>query len=63
MHHETITVRRPIFVKGKGLPKDGVCLANAGETVSVCSENGADWFVKLYYKGKRLKVATVPNSL
>jgi hypothetical protein len=63
MKWETITLRRPIFAKGKDLPKDGVCLANAGDTISVCSENGADWFVKLYYKGKLLKVATILNTL
>lgn len=53
-----IILKNPIWVKGKGMPKNGICLFNAGETVKVIKEN-SQHFILGFYKGKPIKVATI----
>lgn len=57
----TTILKYPLFVKGKNLPKNGVCLANAGEEVPVVIEN-SQTYVVVSYKGKQLKVATIVDT-
>lgn len=54
-----VVLNHPIFVKGKGLPKDGVCLFREGETVTAYTDNGAEWYLMGHYKGQKLKIATL----
>lgn len=63
MRCKKIVLRHPLFVKGKGLPKEGVQFFREGEEVTICSENGAEWFVKAFYKGRHIRIATIPSSL
>lgn len=58
-----VTLTRPIFVKGEGLPKDGVCLFNAGETVTAQTDNGSQWYVLGTYRKKQIRVATILSTL
>lgn len=53
-----ITLKRPIWVKGKGLPKNGICLFREGDIVEVIKEN-SQCFIIGSYKGKQIKVATI----
>jgi hypothetical protein len=54
-----VTLTRPIWVKGKGLPKDGVPLFSEGEEVIAYTDNGAQWYLKGHYKGREIRVATI----
>lgn len=56
-------ITRNIWVKGVGLPKNGVQICKEGETVKLVSENGVEWYIPFYYKGIEGKIATVPNTL
>lgn len=58
-----VVLSRPLFAKGKGLPKDGVCVASECETVTVETANGHEWFVVVHYKGKTLRIATILSTL
>ena len=60
---KTIVLTRPLFVKGKGLPKDGVCIAKEGEKVTLVSANGAEWYIQHAYKARVLLIASVPSTL
>jgi hypothetical protein len=54
----TVVLTRPIWVKGKGLPKDGVMLHSEGEGVTVVREHGQD-FILSSYQGKPIRIATI----
>lgn len=54
-----ITLTRPIWVKGKGMPKDGVQLFHEGEEVIAYTDNGSQWYLKAHYQGREIKVATI----
>lgn len=54
-----ITLSRPVFVKGKGLPKNGVCLFRDGEEVTAYTDNGSQWYLLGHYRGQEIKVATI----
>lgn len=58
-----ITLTRPIWVKGKGLPKEGEQLFHEGEEVWAHSVNGAEWYIATSYKGREIKVAVVIGAL
>lgn len=58
-----ITLTRPVSVKGKGLPKNGVFLFRDGETVTARTDNGRDWYLLGHYKGQTIKVATILSTL
>ena len=55
---KVIKLSRPIWVRGKGLPKAGAQLFREGQEVTVHTDNGAEWYIAGYYKGKQIKVAT-----
>lgn len=57
-----ITLSRPIWVKGKGMPKDGVQLFREGQEVTVQTDNGSEWYILGHYRGKIIKVATILPS-
>lgn len=59
MYGRYVILDRDIWVKGKGLPKAGVCLFREGEEVLAESTNGAQWYLRTFYKGKEIKVATI----
>lgn len=59
----TVTLTRPVFVKGKGLPKDGVCLFSDGEEVQLHTDNGSSYYLLGSYKGQPIRVATIPSTL
>lgn len=50
-------LKYPIWVKGKGMPKDGVQLFREGEEVNLIKEN-SQYFMLAFYKGKQIKIAT-----
>jgi hypothetical protein len=56
---KTVTLSRPIWVKGKGLPADGVQLFREGEEVVAHTDNGASWYLVANYRGRTIKVATI----
>ena len=58
-----ITLTRPVSVKGKGLPKNGVFLFSEGETVTAHTDNGHEWYLLGHYKGKSIRVATILSTL
>lgn len=58
-----VTLNRAVWVKGKGLPKDGICLFGEGERVTLQSDNGSDWYLLGHYKGKPIRVATMLATL
>lgn len=58
-----VILSRPIFVKGKGLPKAGVCLFSEGEAVTARTENGAEWYLLGHYNKQTIKVAVLPSML
>jgi len=62
-HSVKVILNRPVFVKGKGLPKDGIQLAGDGEEVTVYSDNGSAWYLQGHYKGKTIRIATCLHSL
>jgi hypothetical protein len=58
MQHRYVTISRPIWVKGKGLPKNGVCLFNQSEKIKVIQRNGCDLLLG-NHRGKPIEVATI----
>lgn len=58
-----LTLSRPIFVKGRGLPPDGVCLFNQGQIVTVETDNGANWYIRTTYRRREFRVAVMPSTL
>jgi hypothetical protein len=58
-----VTLTRPVWVKGRGLPADGVQLFRAGEEATLVTDNGADWYLLGYHRGHELRVATLPSTL
>lgn len=57
-----VTLTRDVWVSGKGIPKGGVCLFTSGEVATI-ELIGSQWFLLGSYKGKGIKVATIPSSL
>jgi hypothetical protein len=55
---KTVTLKYPVFASGEGLPKGGVCVANAGEEVKVETVAGQT-YVLIAYKGLQLRIATI----
>ncbi len=60
---QKVTLSRPVWVKGKGLPRNGVQLFGEGEEVTLESDNGSQWYLLGSYRGKGIRVATIPASL
>lgn len=60
-----ITINRPIFVKGKGMPKQGACLFRAGEVVEVELPYGSGNSAVLTttYRGREIRVSTILSTL
>lgn len=58
-----VTLTRPVYVKGKGLPADGVCLFRDGEEVTLRTDNGREWYLLGSYQGQPIRVATIPSTL
>lgn len=52
MYGRYVILNRDIWVKG-------VCLFREGEEVLAESTNGAQWYLRTFYKGKEIKVATI----
>lgn len=63
MLNKRMTLKYPLWVKGKGMPKDGVCLFRQGEEVNLVSENGRDYYILAFYKGKQIRVATIVDAM
>lgn len=57
-----VELTRSVWVKGVGLPKDGICIGGPGVVVTVRTDNGADWYIQGWYRGRKLKIATIPSS-
>lgn len=58
-----MTLTRSIWVKGKGLPKDGKLMFREGEEVTVHTDNGAEWYLMTSLDGKEIRVATILSTL
>ncbi len=59
-----IVMSRTLFIKGKTCPK-GMQFGHLGDVVNVHTENGADWYINMYPKGRKtpVKVAVIPSTL
>lgn len=55
---KTVTLKYPVFASGEGLPKGGVCVANAGEQVQVETVAGQT-YILVTYKEQQLRIATI----
>lgn len=56
---KNVVLERDVWVKGKGLPKNGVCLFREGTEVTIVTDNGAEWYILTRYKGKTIRIATI----
>ena len=53
-----VTATRPVWIKGKGLPKKGIQVIREGDRVTLHTDNGVEWY--FYYKG--VKVASLIST-
>jgi len=59
----SIVLSRDVWVKGKGLPADGIRLFKEGDEVTLHTDNGSQWYLLGHYRGKAIRIATIPSSL
>ncbi len=58
-----VVLSRPIWVKGQGLPKEGLQMFTEGETATARTDNGHDWYLLAHHKGQPIRVATILPTL
>jgi hypothetical protein len=56
-----VKLKYPIFLKGKGLPKDGVCVLNEGQEVEVQQLGNNLVEMTATYRGKQITWRTLDS--
>lgn len=56
-----VKLKYPIFLKGKGLPKEGACVFNEGQVVEVRQLAGNFVEMVATYRRKQIKFRTLDN--
>lgn len=57
-HSIRIALSRPIWVKGKGLPKEGVQLFHEGEEVKA-TFNGSHWTISTWHNSQTITIVVI----